>query len=116
MGILRSVKEPVEMAGSEMQPGDQVMVMLGSANTDESVFADAGALDYERPDNKHYAFGGGPHRCLGSHFARLELRLALEEFHKRVPEYHVRPGHELDFSTGIREVADLPLVLDRVVR
>jgi cytochrome P450 len=109
MGILRSVKEPVEVAGIEMQPGDQVMVMLGSANTDESVFADAGVVDYERPDNKHYAFGGGPHRCLGSHFARLELRVALEEWHKRIPDYRLVSGSSPTYSPGIRESADLQL-------
>jgi cytochrome P450 len=116
MGIVRRVAKPVELHGVQMEPGDSVMVMIGSANTDDNQFDQPHEMDLGRADNKHYAFGGGPHRCLGSHFARLELRLALEEFHKRVPDYHVRPGHELDFSTGIREVADLPLVIDRAER
>jgi cytochrome P450 len=109
MGIVRRVAKPVELHGVEKLPGDSVMVMIGSANVDETQFMDPHEMQLAREENKHYAFGGGPHRCLGSHFARLELRLALEEFHKRIPEYQVRPGHELDFSTGIREVADLPL-------
>jgi cytochrome P450 len=113
MGVVRSVKKPVELHGVPMKPGDHVMVMIGSANADESQFDDPHSLDLERPANKHYAFGGGPHRCLGSHFARLELRVALEEFHKRIPDYHVKEGADLEFSPGIREVANLPLVLDK---
>lgn len=116
MGIVRKVVKPVELHGVTFEPGDNVMVMIGSANTDELQFDDAHALDLERADNKHYAFGGGPHRCLGSHFARLELRLALEELHRRIPDYELPPGTQLDFSTGIREVADLPLRLQPVAR
>jgi cytochrome P450 len=109
MGILRSVRQPVELRGVAMRPGDSVMVMIGSANVDELQFDDPHLLDLEREANKHYAFGGGPHRCLGSHFARLELRVALEEFHRRIPDYEIPDGSELRFSPGIREVADFPL-------
>ena len=56
------------------------------------------------------AFGGGPHRCLGSHLARMELRVSLEEFHKRIPEYKMLEGTELHFSPGIRQAENLPLV------
>jgi cytochrome P450 len=111
MGIVRKVAQPVELNGVQMQPGDHAMVMIGAANTDDAHFDEPHELRFGREDNKHYAFGGGPHRCLGSHFARLELRLALEELHKRIPDYEVPDGHRLDFSTGIREVAQLPLVL-----
>jgi cytochrome P450 len=111
MGIIRSVHQPIELNGIEMVPGDTVMVMIGSANTDTSAFERPSELDFERDTNKHFAFGGGPHRCLGSHFARLELRVALEEWHKRIPDYSIADGVELLFSPGIREIADFPLVL-----
>jgi cytochrome P450 len=56
------------------------------------------------------AFGGGIHRCLGSHLARLELRLALEELHRRIPDYALKPGETPRYTQGIRAVEYLPLV------
>lgn len=109
MGILRTVRQPIELSGIQMNPGDNVMVMIGSANADEAAFTDPTHVHYERPDNKHFAFGGGPHRCLGSHFARLELRVALEEWHRRIPTYRLKDGAAPSFSFGIRESADLAL-------
>jgi cytochrome P450 len=111
MGVIREVEEATELHGVEMNPGDHVMVMVGAANIDESQFETPHDMDFEREVNKHYAFGAGPHRCLGSHFARLELRCALEEFHKRIPSYELVDGVELHFSPGIREVAQFPLVI-----
>ena len=69
-----------------------------------------GEVMLDRGANRHLAFGGGPHRCLGSHLARMELRVALEEFHKRIPEYKIVDGIELHFSPGIRQADNLPLV------
>lgn len=111
MQVLRVVKQPHEMHGIHMKPGDHVMVMIGAADTDAGEFGhDANELVFDREVNRHLAFGGGPHRCLGSHLARLELNIALEEFHKRIPEYSIAEGAQLDYSPGIREIANLPLV------
>ncbi|UDY35027.1 cytochrome P450 [Dermatobacter hominis] len=113
MQILRVVAKPVELHGVAMSPGDTVMLMLGSANTDPGEFGgDAGVFDPGRPVNRHLAFGGGPHRCLGSHLARLELSIALEEWHRRIPDYELAAGAELTYSPGIREVVHLPLTFD----
>jgi cytochrome P450 len=111
MQVLRVVVEPHEMHGVQMNPGDTVMVMIGAADTDFDEFGDdANHMTFDRPSNRHLAFGGGPHRCLGSHLARLELRVALEEFHTRIPSYRLADGADLAYSPGIREIASLPLV------
>ena len=89
--------------------GDSASLMLGAGNVDLAEFDDPDAVQFDRSANRHLAFGGGPHRCLGSHLARLELRVALEEFHRRIPEYEIAPGTQLNFSPGIRQTETLPL-------
>ncbi len=110
MQVLRVVKQPHEMHGVTMEPGDHVMVMLGAADTDDAEFGDrADEADFDREHNRHLAFGGGAHRCLGSHLARAELRVALEALHRRIPDYRIPDGAELQYSPGIREIEHLPL-------
>ena len=87
------------------------MVMLGSANTDEVEFPDADVVRFDRETNRHIAFGGGIHRCLGSHLARQELRIALREWHRRIPEYSVVDGHTLAYTSGIRSIEHFPMVI-----
>ena len=83
--------------------------MIGSANTDETELPDADEVRFDREVNPHIAFGGGVHRCLGSHLARLELRVALREWHKRIPHYEIEPGHELVYTSGIRSIDSFPM-------
>ncbi len=108
MLIPRTVKQDVELHGVEMHAGDAVMLVLGAANGDPSEFGD-GEVDFARDPNKHLAFGAKNHLCLGAHLARLELRVALEEFHRRIPDYRIPEGVELHFSPGIRQADPLPL-------
>jgi len=98
------------VGGFELDPGTRVMLVLGAADTDERVFSGADQVDFERHGNRHFAFGAGPHRCLGSHLARRELRVAMEELHRRIPEYRVAPGVDLTYTPGIRQIDHLPLV------
>ncbi len=110
MQVLRVIKEPFEMHGVKMEPGDHVMLMLGAADTDQAEFGGgAEQADFGREHNRHLAFGGGAHRCLGSHLARAELRVALEVLHRRIPDYRIPDGAELKYSPGIREIEHLPL-------
>jgi cytochrome P450 len=109
-GVPRIAAEDTEIGGCPVAKGDHVMIILGSANTDDAEFADADTVDFGREVNRHLAFGGGIHRCLGSHLARQELRIVLREFHSRIPEYRVADGAELVFTPGIRSLASLPLV------
>jgi cytochrome P450 len=109
-GVPRVVKADIELEGCPLKAGDHVGVSIGAANTDERWLEDADTVDLTRQPNKHLAFGGGIHRCLGSHLARLELRTALREWHQRVPEYRLAPGAELAYQNGLRQIDHLPLV------
>jgi cytochrome P450 len=110
-GVVRVALEDTEISGCPIHKGDQVIALLGSANTDEGEFPDAYTVDFDREPNRHLAFGGGLHRCLGSHLARLELRVALREWHRRIPDYSVREGHDLQYTPGIRSIDHFPMVL-----
>ncbi len=111
MGIARVAVEDTELNGCPIHAGDQVMVMIGSANTDEAEFPDAEEVRFDREVNPHIAFGGGIHRCLGSHLARLELRVALREWHKRIPDYEIEPDHTLVYTPGIRSIDHFPMCI-----
>lgn len=111
MGVARVATSDVEVGGCPISAGEQVMALLGAANVDEAEFPDAGDLRWDRDVNRHLAFGGGIHRCLGSHLARMELRVALREWHRRIPDYHIKPGVELDYTPGIRTLATFPMLL-----
>jgi cytochrome P450 len=108
--VPRMVKADTEFGGVAMQQGDTVTVCIGAANTDEAEFTDASQVQLDRAGNRHVAFGAGPHRCLGSHLARLELRVAMEELHRRIPDYRVADGAQLSYSPGIRQTESLPIV------
>jgi cytochrome P450 len=109
MGIARVAVTDTELNGCPIGAGDQVMIMIGSANTDEAEFPDADVVRFDREINRHLAFGGGIHRCLGSHLARMELRVALREWHKRIPEYEIESGHTLEYTAGIRSIDHFPM-------
>lgn len=110
MLVPRVIAQDAELGGVRLEAGDHAVLLLGAGNIDDAEFADARSVDFAREANRHVAFGGGPHRCLGSHLARLELRVALEEFHRRIPDYSIPEGTELHYSPGIRQADHLPLV------
>jgi cytochrome P450 len=111
MGVARVATRDVEVGGCPISAGEHVMAILGAANVDDAEFPDAGELVWDREANRHLAFGGGIHRCLGSHLARLELRVALREWHRRIPDYCIKPGVELDYTPGIRTLETFPMLL-----
>jgi cytochrome P450 len=106
----RTVKQDVTVGGVDLRAGDNVTLVLGAGNLDDGEFAHPDTVDFDRGRNRHLAFGGGPHRCLGSHLARLEVRVALEEWHRRIPDYRIPDGADFHFSPGIRQTNTLPLV------
>jgi cytochrome P450 len=109
MMVPRIIAQDYEMGGVQLQAGDSATVLVGAANCDVTAFDGASEVRFDREVNRHLAFGAGPHRCLGSHLARLELTVALEEFHKRIPEYDLAPETMIAFSPGIRQTENLHL-------
>jgi cytochrome P450 len=107
--VARIAVADAEVSGCPIKTGQHVMLLLASANTDESHDSSLDTVDLTRNPNPHLAFGGGVHRCLGSHLARLELRVALREWHRRIPEYSLVPGTVLEYTSGLRSLHHLPL-------
>ncbi len=109
-GVPRLVRRDVKLHDFEIKEGELVTLLLGASNLDDEHFQHAEDVDFGRERNLHLAFGAGPHRCLGSHLARMELQVAMEEWHRRIPDYAIKPGEKPTFSPGIREVMYLPIV------
>jgi cytochrome P450 len=98
--------------GEEVIPaGTQVQVAIAVANRDPAEHPDPDEIELRRQE-RHLAFGGGPHRCLGSHLARMEMREVLTEWHRRIPEYQLAPGTtpRVDWPAGLVGMDSLPLV------
>lgn len=106
----RKVMQDVNVQGCPMKAGDMVNIPLNAATRDEAAFPDAATVDITRKPNNHIGFGAGPHRCLGSHLARQELRIALEVWHERIPNYRVAPDAQMLESGGQLGLESLPLV------
>ena len=110
MVIPRMVTEETELGGFPVHPGERIIPLLGSANNDERVINHPEVVDFDRTATRHYAFGGGVHRCLGSHLARLEMEVALQAWHERIPDYAIAPGEVLTYNGNPRAPHRLPLV------
>jgi cytochrome P450 len=89
---------------------DWVLLPFPAANRDGKVFPDADQVLIDRLENRHAAFGLGIHRCLGSNLARMELRVALEEWIRRYPDFELEAGGEVTWSAGqVRGPRTLPV-------
>ena len=83
--LMRTPKEPIELHGQTLKPGELILAMVGSANRDPKQFADADRFDVTRNPNPHIAFGHGIHSCLGAALARMEAKIALGDILGRFP-------------------------------
>ncbi|MFF3567547.1 cytochrome P450 [Nocardia jiangxiensis] len=97
----RKAVQDTEIGGCPVKAGEMVMLPLAVCNRDAERYEDPLQVDLHRTTNNHIAFGSGPHRCLGSHLARLELTVAIEEWHKRIPDYRIVPGQDLQQTGNI---------------
>ena len=109
--MARLVTKDVEFAGCPMKSGDRVLLNFPAANRDPETFEDADTVILDRAHNRHVAFGSGIHRCAGSNLARMELRVALEEWLKAIPEFRLADGEEVTWAGGqVRGPRRLPVV------
>ena len=108
----RLLKHDFVLNGVELKAGERILIPLAAANRDPERFENPDDVDLTRDPNPHLAFGGGRHRCLGSNLARLELRIAFEELHRRFPDYRLDPAEPPHRHVSqVRMVERLPLIL-----
>lgn len=96
----RYITRDIEFAGVSMKAGERIMLPTAAAGRDPRQFPHSDIIDFRRTPNRHLAFAAGPHRCLGSHLARLEMTIAMEEWHRRIPDYRLEDGAAVQFHGG----------------
>ncbi len=96
----RVVAKDVELRGVKMKAGDRVTSILPACNFDPEVFPDPLKVDFDRPRKTILAFTVGVHSCMGGHLARLEVKIALQEWLSRIPQFAVKPGRKIEYRPG----------------
>ena len=99
-GNSRRVVKEVVVEGQTLKPEEQVFMSYAAANRDPADFDDPDVVDFTRQNNRHFSFGVGPHRCLGSHLARLEVKACLETLLEMAPNYRL-------VESGVEKAADV---------
>jgi cytochrome P450 len=97
--MARTCKADIEVRGRPIKAGERVVLVFGAGNRDPEAFDDPDEIRFDREKNRHLAFGGGIHRCLGSNLGRRELVVALEEFLRVVPWF--RPANPDEVWHGV---------------
>ncbi len=109
--MARVAEEGAQINGCPIPEGDRVLMSFPAANRDPDVFEDADTFVIDRARNRHLAFGVGIHRCAGSNLARMEVRLALEEWFKAIPEFELADPESVTWAGGqVRGPRSIPVV------
>jgi cytochrome P450 len=107
----RILKQDLELRGVQMKAGDRITSILPACNYDPDVFPDPSKIDFHRPRKPILAFAGGVHSCMGAHLARLEIKIGMQEWLKRIPDFEVKPGAEVKYMpSAVVGPEPLPLV------
>jgi cytochrome P450 len=108
--IGRTARHDTSIDGREVKAGERVLLYWAAANRDEAEFADPGTFRLDRERNRHIAFGAGPHRCVGSNLARMNLRVALDVIAQRLHGVRLQPGADIGYhSTFNRAPLSVPI-------
>jgi cytochrome P450 len=112
--MARLVATDFDFHGHPFKEGDWLLLPFPAANRDPAIFENPGRVQLDRANNRHAAFGLGRHRCLGSHLARMELRVALEEWLARYPDFELADSSAVTWSAGqVRGPRTLPVSIVR---
>jgi cytochrome P450 len=107
----REVMGETVIDGCPVKPGNMVLLAFPAANRDPAVFPNPDKVILDRKENRHAAFGLGIHRCIGANLGRLEMKVALEEWLKRIPEFALDPDAKPRWSAGqVRGPRELPVI------
>lgn len=106
----RRLTRDLSFRGALFREGDIATVPTMASNRDAEQFPNPHEIHYDRSPNRHLGFGLGPHRCLGIHLARRELRIALQVLHRKLPDYRLDPERNAVAFGGMKGLASLPLV------
>lgn len=108
----RRATKDFEWHGLQIKAGDSFQCLNPAGNFDPAQFADPREFDVSRKPNRHFTFIAGVHLCLGAPLARRELRILLEEWFRRIPEFRPKPGADTTVFPGLMSIRNLPLVWD----
>jgi cholest-4-en-3-one 26-monooxygenase len=111
MQFRRTALRDTEIGGQSIRQGDKLVMYYGAANRDSAIFTDANLFDITRSPNPHLAFGTGTHFCVGSHMARLELKIAFQEILRRFPKLRLDGPVERLQSNFISGIKAMPVAL-----
>lgn len=107
----RMVARDMDYRGVHFKRGDMILLPTALHGLDETINPDPWTVDLERKNLQHATFGDGPHRCVGMHLARLEATVTLQEWLKRIPEFHLAPDARPIYQSGIvAAVENVPIV------
>lgn len=109
--LARTIRNDIKYKGVTMRAGDMVLLPTLMHGLDERLFERPEEVDFARTNKAHLTFGSGIHRCIGAFLARTELRVFLEEWLPRIPEFQISPGDTITVQPGkVNLITNLPLV------
>ena len=110
VAVGRTVRSNIVVAGEQFRTGDRIALNFAAASRDPEVCENPGIIDAARKEIVHSAFGVGPHRCLGEHLARLEIKVTVEEMLRQIPDFELMPAAIPHYESGqLRTMTTLPL-------